>query len=110
MTMLSALRAADMASTASAAVTALDFSASSLEGRLADRQQVVLAVGLHAVAGVEQQPDAALGLERAAELTDRILHAGLVGVGLEDHLEARAAQRVGHVARVVGRIVELGDE
>jgi hypothetical protein len=70
----------------------------------ADRHDVVLAVHLHAVAGIEEQADPALGLERLAERARRLAHGALVGIGAQDHLEAGRAQRRRHVARVVERI------
>ncbi len=59
-----------------------------------DRQQVVLAGDLDAVAGVEHQRDVGrFGLE--AEVAQRVLHAELVEVGPQLDLEAGAPQRLG---------------
>ena len=72
----------------------------------ADRQEVILAVDLRAVAGEIEQADAAPLLQLGAEGADGLHHLGLVGVGLLDHLEACALKRRGHGVCVVDRVLE----
>ena len=68
-----------------------------------DRDQVIAAVDLHAVARIEQKRD--LGLrDLAQEIPDQPLHAGAVEVGALQYVKADLAQRCRDRARIIGRI------
>src|SRR5262245_15646606 len=69
------------------------------------RDQVVLAVRLHAVAGVVKQPNAALP-QLSAKLTYLVVHGLLGKVFTADDLEAHLLQRFGHVPRIVDRVAQ----
>ena len=68
-----------------------------------DRHEVVLAVNLQAVAGIEEQREVG-AVELAAELADRVVHGAPIEIAAFHHIEAKPAQRRRHVARVIGRI------
>ena len=72
-----------MASTISVAVTAPVLMSLSPLMWPPTGKQIVLAAHLHAMAGKIEQAHAALLLQRIAESGDRLLHLGLVGVGLQ---------------------------
>ena len=78
-------------------------------GGEAHRDQVVLAVDLRAVAGEIEQADAASRLELRAELMDRVLHRGLIGVGRHRHVEASLLERLGHRLGVVLGVPEWAE-
>ena len=67
------------------------------------RQQVVAAIHLHAMPGVEHHGHVG-AFQRAAEIPHSALHAGEVGVVGVHHGEASGRQRAGHVHRVVHRV------
>ena len=76
-----------------------------LEGGI-DRQQVILAGDLDAVAGVEDDRRVGpFGLE--AEVPERVLHAELIEIGLEVDLEVGVTQRVRDRGRIVARVGQL---
>ncbi len=70
------------------------------------RDQVVAAVELHAVAGVEEEADG-IGprlLEARAEFLDGAFHRDLVGVAARDDLESKTGQRLAHQPGIVRRV------
>jgi hypothetical protein len=67
--------------------------------------QVVLAVHLHAVAGVEEQAHSAF-LDAFAEGLDGLLHLGLIQVGSFGHGEPEVAQGLRHGLCVIRGILE----
>ena len=73
-----------------------------------DRDQVIVGGDLQAVAAVIEQRDVG-GRRAASEVVDRPLHPRLVEIDAERDGEAERLQRVGDVARVVGRIGEFGN-
>lgn len=79
--------------------------------RRIDRQQVVVAEGLHRVPGVVEKSDRLWpGLAQgAAEIGDPPLHRVLVDIEKLGHLEPDGLQRIGHQRRVVHRVVEPAD-
>ena len=111
MTMLVRLRAEkSWRSTQSAWTPTRSRSASSLDDAV-DGQQIVDAVGLHAVAGEVEQPDGVRPgrAQLAAEIGDGALHRVLLAVDQQRHLEADAAQRRGHQLAVRHRVVQRVD-
>ena len=73
-----------------------------------DRDQVIVGGDLQAVAAVIEQRDVG-GRRAAGEVVDRPLHPRLVEIDAERDGEAERLQRVGDVARVVGRVGEFGN-
>ena len=74
-----------------------------------DRHEIVLAIHLQAVAGIEEQRDVGL-LGGPAELDQRLDQRAAVEVGAADHLEAERLEALRHVVGVVARIGELRRE
>ena len=73
-----------------------------------DRHQIVLAVHLQPVAGIEEQRD--LGLfGGAAELDQRLHQRAPVEIGAAEHLEAQPLQLLRQVGGVVLRVPQLPD-
>ena len=70
-----------------------------------DRHQEVLALMLHAVAGIEHERRLGVG-GGAGEARQRRLHGALFEVEALDDLEARLLQHRRHVGRVVARVRE----
>jgi hypothetical protein len=70
----------------------------------ADWDDVIVAADLDTVAGEIEQADAALALQRRAERPHRLRHPGLIGIGLENHLEPGLPQRHRDVGGVVDGI------
>ena len=72
-----------------------------------DRDEVVVAVDLHPVAGEVEEADA-VGAELGAEVVDRLLHLLLRRVDLEVDFEVRAFERAGDRLGVVARVRQRG--